>query len=93
LYQTHKIFAFHPTIADLHDLEVTSPWKGASLIYPGPYEDLLKAHFQTSIFSSVAAVEPLEDNDNNDDDNDGNDGDDDWELVEITPIHIEAIRI
>jgi hypothetical protein len=82
LYQTHKTFAFHPAVAHFHSLEVTSPWKGASPIYPSPHEDLLKAHL--SIFSSVAAAETLDGNDHNDDDS---------ELVEITPIHNEAVRI
>jgi hypothetical protein len=33
-------------------------------MYPGPHHDLLKAHYQTSIFASlVAGVEPLDDDD------------------------------
>ena len=62
LYQTHKIFAFHPAVAHLRGLEVTSPWKDQNLMYPSPQRDLLEAHYQTSIFASLsAAVEPLDD--------------------------------
>ena len=45
LYQTHKIFAFHPAVAHLHGLEVTSPWKEQNLMYPSPHRDLLDAHY------------------------------------------------
>jgi hypothetical protein len=48
-----------------------------SAIYPAPHKELLKAHYQTSVFSSV---ELLDDND------------DDSGLL-IPPIHNEAIRI
>jgi hypothetical protein len=52
-------------------------------MYPAPQEELLQAHFQTSIFSSLsAAAEPLEDDD-----------DDDLELPELPSIHNEAVRI
>ena len=68
-YQTHKIFAFHPAVAHLHGLEVTSPWKEPRPMYPVPHHDLLRAHYQTSIFASLSAVaEPLDDDDDDDDD-------------------------
>jgi hypothetical protein len=63
-YQTHKIFVFHPAVAGLHNLEVTSPWKAPNPMYPPPHDDLLKAHFQTSILASLSATaEPLADDD------------------------------
>jgi len=78
-YQTHQIFAFHPAVAHLHGLEVTSPWKEPNPLYPAPHHDLLGAHYQTSIFASLsAAAEPL---DNDDDDSD------DEELPEIPSSH------
>jgi len=90
LYQTHQIFAFHPAVAHLHGLKVTSPWKEPNPLYPAPHHDLLRAHYQTSIFASLsAAAEPLDDDDD-DDDND----DDDEELPEIPSTgHYEAIKI
>ena len=63
LYQTHKIFAFHPAVAHLHGLEVTSPWKEPNPMYPGPHHDLLEAHYQTSIFASLSAAAELLDDD------------------------------
>jgi len=85
LYQTHKIFAFHPAVTHLHGLEVTSPWKEPNSMYPGPHHELLKAHFQTSIFASLsAAAEPWDDDD---------DSDDDEELLEIPSDCNEVIRI
>jgi len=69
LYQTHKIFAFHPVVTHLHGLEVTSPWKEPNIMYPHPHHDLLKAHYQASIFTSLsAATEPLHDEDDDTDD-------------------------
>jgi hypothetical protein len=84
LYQTHKIFSFHPAVAHLHGLPVTSPWKAPNPLYPSPHIELLKAHFQTSIFASLsAAAEPLDE-----------DGDDELELPEIPSNHNnEAVRI
>ena len=56
-------------------------------MFPDPHHELLKTHFQTSIFASLsAAAEPL------DDDNDDDDGDDE-ELPEIPSDHNEAVRI
>jgi hypothetical protein len=82
LYQTHKIFTFHPAVAHLHSLEVTSPWKEQNPMYPSPHHDLLEAHYQTSIFASLsAAVEPLDDDDSDDDDE---------ELSEISFNHNEC---
>jgi len=87
LYQTHKIFAFHPAVTHLHGLEVTSPWKAPNPMYPGPHHDLREAHYQTSIFASLsAAAEPLDDDDDDDDD-------DDEELPEILSNHNEAVGI
>ena len=64
LYQTHKIFAFYPAVTHFHGLEITSPWTEPNPMYPGPHHDLLRAHYQTSIFASLsAAVEPLDDDD------------------------------
>jgi hypothetical protein len=84
LYQTHKIFPFHPAVAHLDGLEVTSPWKEPNRMYPSPHTELLKAHFQTSIFASLsAAAEPLDDDDD----------DDEPELPEILSNHNEAVRI
>ncbi|KAF5375896.1 hypothetical protein D9615_008226 [Tricholomella constricta] len=59
--ETHEIFAFHPAVAHLHGLQVTSPWQATNSLYPNPHQELLKAHFQTSIFTSLsAAAKPLE---------------------------------
>ena len=81
LYQTHKIFSFHPTAAHLHGLEVDSPWKVGNPKYPAPHNELLRTHFQTSIFTSLsAAAEP-------------SDGDE-LELSEISSNHDrEAVSI
>jgi hypothetical protein len=86
LYQTHKIFPFHPAVAHLHGLQVTSPWKAPNPLYPSPHNELLKAHFQTSIFASLsAAAEPLDEDD---------DDDDEPELPEIPSNHDnEAVRV
>ena len=63
-YQTHRIFAFHPAVAHLHGLEVTSLWKEPRPMYP-----VLRAHYQSPIFASLsAAAEPLDDDDDEDDD-------------------------
>jgi len=87
LYQTHKIFAFHPAVAHLHGLEVTSPWKELNPMYPAPHHDLLKDHYQTSISASIsAAVEPL-------DDDDGDDDKEEEELLEFSSDHNEAVGI
>jgi len=87
LYQTHKIFAFHPAVTHLHGLEVTSPWKESDPMYPGPHHDLLEAHYETSIFASLsAAAEPL-------DDDDGDDGEEEEELAEISSDRNEAVGI
>ena len=38
-------------------------------MYPGPHQELLSAHFQTSVFASLsAAAEPLELDDDDEDD-------------------------
>jgi hypothetical protein len=55
-------------------------------MFPAPHEDLLKAHYQTSMFPSVAAAaQPLG--------HDDYDDDDDPELPEIAPIRNEAVTI
>jgi hypothetical protein len=86
LYQTHKIISFHPAVAHLHGLQVTSPWKALNPLYPSPHKELIKAHFQTSIFTSLSApVEPLGEDD---------DDDDELELPELPSSHDnEAVRI
>ncbi|KAF5375929.1 hypothetical protein D9615_008225 [Tricholomella constricta] len=83
--ETHKIFAFHPAIAHLHGLQVASPWKALNSLYPSPHKELLEAHFQTSIFTSLsAAAEPSDDDDD----------DDELEFPEIPSNHDnEAVRI
>lgn len=101
LYQTHRIFAFHPAVAHLHGLEVTSPWKVTCPIYPPPHEDLLKAHYQTSIFSSSAPDDEGDDDSNSHDNDNGGSGDDDDKdnnydtepLGIIAAVHNEDVRI
>ena len=98
LYQTHKIVVFHPVVACLQGLEVTSPWKDPNPKYPSPHNDLLAAHFQTSIFASLsAATEPLDDNNDNEDedeDDDDYDNDNDDDERELPSNHNnEAVRI
>jgi hypothetical protein len=86
LNQTHTIFAFHPAVAHLHGLEVTSPWKAPNPNYPSPHPDLLKAHYQTSIFASLtAAAEPLDDDDDDDEEEE--------DLPENLSNHNEAVGI
>ena len=59
-YQTHRIFAFHPSVAGLHDVQVTFARQGNNLKYPALHPDLLRAHFETSVWASMsAAAEPL----------------------------------
>jgi hypothetical protein len=87
LNQTHTIFAFHPAVAHLHGLEVTSPWKAPNPNYPSPHPDLLKAHYQTSIFASLtAAAEPLDDDDDEEEE-------EEEDLPEISSNHNEAVGI
>jgi hypothetical protein len=100
LYQTHRIFAFHPAVAHLHGLEVTSPWKVSSPIYPAPHKDLLETHYKTSIFSSSAS-DNKDNNDSDSSDDDGNntssngdeDNNHDTELLGIAAVHNEDVRI
>jgi len=56
-------------------------------MYPSPHQELLRAHFQTSIFASLsAAAEPLDDDDDDDEEEDD-------ELPEISSDHNEAVGI
>jgi hypothetical protein len=67
LYQTHKIFPFHPAAAHLSGLEVTSPWQQPNPFYPSPHSEFLKAHYQVAIYASLsAAAESLDDDDDDD---------------------------
>ena len=90
LYQMHKIFSFHPSVAHLEGLDVTSPRKAPNQMYPGPHNELPDAHFQTSIFASLSApAEPMDE----DEDEDEN-YDDEPELLEIPANHDnEAVSI
>lgn len=47
--QTHQIYAFHPTVTHLHNLEIVTPWKKRDPMYPPPLEVFLKAHFESSV--------------------------------------------
>ena len=68
LDQSHKIFAFHPAVARLHGLEVTTSWTNSSEQYPPPHATLLKDHFMSAIYSSLKASEEVEEADDIDDD-------------------------
>ena len=85
-FVSDRIFAFHPAVTHLQGLEVTSPWKETNPMYPAPHHELLRAHYQTSIFASLsAAAKPLDDDD---DDNDHN-----KDLPDIPSDHNEAVGI
>jgi len=54
-------------------------------MYPAPHDELLRAHYQTSIFASLSVpAEPLDDDDDDNDDED---------LPEISSDHNEAFGI
>ena len=83
LYQMHKIFSFHLSVAHLEGLDVTSPRKAPNQMYPGPHNELPDAHFQTSIFASLSApAEPMEEDEDEDED-----CGDESELLEIPANH------
>jgi hypothetical protein len=81
--QTHKIFAFKPNVADLHDLTVTAPWESQNPLLPPPHPAFLEEHYLRSI---VAGMKGAAENDDDDDD-------DDDELLDLNDVGNEGVTI
>jgi hypothetical protein len=65
--KTHRIYAFHPTVTHLHDLEIIAPWKKQHPKYPPPLDLFLNAHFESSVaWWMKAGAEEYLDSDNSD---------------------------
>ena len=66
--QTHKIFAFKPTVADLRGLTVTAPWKNQNRLLPLPRPNILEAHYFRSIAACMQGAAEFDEDDEDEDD-------------------------
>jgi hypothetical protein len=64
--QTHKIFSFHPALAELHGIEVKAPWECHDACFPPPHPDFLDLHYVTGVSRAMRDDNELDSDDEDD---------------------------